>query len=147
LPAAAPPETGETKRQLTRFLVIGSASVAFDFVVYVLLTAGGLPRAAGKLLSYVAGMLVGFAGNKFWTFRSARRSLGEPLSYALLYALTLCVNVGVNALALAVLGAGHTLLAFLAAAGVTTVLNFLGMRCVTFRRGVRERLASVRRGR
>ncbi len=147
MPGGASPEAGETKRQVSRFLVIGSASVAVDFVVYTLLTAGGLAHAASKLLSYVAGMVAGFAGNKFWTFRSARRSVGEPLSYVLLYAVTLAVNVGVNSLALTVLGGEHALLAFLAATGVTTVLNFLGLHCLTFRRGVQERLASARSGR
>lgn len=131
----AEPARREIGRVL-RFVAIGGTSVLVDLLTYRTLD-GTLSPAAAKALSYVAGMLVGFVGNKFWTFESQRRSLSEPVLYVLLYAVTLGVNVGVNAAVLAVDPDG-LLSAFLAATGVTTVLNYLGMRLVTFRRGVRD---------
>jgi putative flippase GtrA len=127
--------------RVARFVVIGCASVAIDLAVYRLLAGATSPHAA-KAVSYVAGMAVGFVGNKFWTFGSRRRSAAEPATYLGLYAVTLGVNVAANAGVLAVLP-GETLFAFLAATGLTTVLNYLGLRLLTFRRGVAERDADV----
>jgi putative flippase GtrA len=110
-----------------------------DLGVYQGLTAAGLSPHAAKAASYVAGMLFGFVANKAWAFGSRRKSLAEPASYVLLYAATLVVNVGLNAAVLATLGRGATLFAFLAATGTTTILNFAGLRWVTFRKGMADR--------
>jgi len=95
-----------------------------------------------KAISYLAGVIIGFALNKWWTFESARRSWTEPASYLLLYLVTLVVNVACNRLALDMFGEDGRLIAYVFATGVTTVLNFVGMRLVTFRRGVSERRAT-----
>lgn len=138
--SAAWDERGETLKQVLRFLVVGSTSVAVDFAVYRLILSGGLlPRDIAKAASYLAGVVVGFFGNKWWTFESARRSAAEPVSYLALYAATLVVNVACNRAALALLGESGGTWAFLFATGVTTVLNFLGMKLVTFRRGIADR--------
>jgi putative flippase GtrA len=130
----------EWRRHVLRFAVIGTCSGAADLPVYYLLTAGlGLPVAVGKGVGYLAGTLVGFVGNKLWTFESPRRGPAEAASYLLLYAVSLLINVGVNAGVLAWLGAGWTLAAFVAAAGVTTVVNFLGSRLLVFRKGIQQR--------
>jgi putative flippase GtrA len=124
-----------------RFLVVGIASVATDWTVYRLLAnMAGLPLDVAKGLSYWAGVVVGFFGNKWWTFRSTRRSWVEPFSYAAIYAATMLVNIGCFRGLLALLGENSTAWAFLVATGATTVLNFLGMRLFTFRKGVADRL-------
>lgn len=149
-------ERRETITQLRRFLLIGLSSVAVDLSAYALFTHWlHLPTAPSKGVSYVLGMIVGFVGNKLWTFRSARRSAAEPITYVVLYAVTLAVNIGVNE---GILAAGRALLeapadrvqklvaafAALTATGITTILNFLGMRLVTFRAGIDERRSAAR---
>lgn len=146
----SPPETagwsevGETRKQLRRFLVVGSLSVLVDFGVYSALAEGAsLAISASKALSYLVGIVVGFVLNKRWTFESSRRTWQEATTYLALYAVTLGVNVGCNRLVLSVIGADHRTLAFLTATGLTTVLNFIGMRLVTFRQGIADRRAAV----
>lgn len=124
-----------------RFIVIGLGSVAVDLLVYNGLS-GSMPGFVAKGISFVAGMLPGFVGNKFWAFQSARKTVSEPLVYAGLYAVTLCVNVGVNAAVLAVLGEPARLFAWFVATGTTTVLNYLGLRLIAFRKGIEERVAA-----
>jgi putative flippase GtrA len=141
-------ERRETFKQIRRFLVIGVLSVLVDLAVYLILTRLGLSTHLSKGISYVSGMVLGFIGNKFWTFESARRSASEPTTYLLLYAATLLVNVAVNATVLAMFAdvlppRWNKAWAFLVATGVTTVLNFLGMRFVTFFRGVRQRREKI----
>jgi putative flippase GtrA len=131
-----------TRRQVSRFAVVGGASVAVDLAVYWLLSSAAiLPADAAKACSYAAGVVLGFCGNKWWTFGSRRRSASEPVVYIMLYAATLAVNVGCNRAVLALIGESGKLGAFLVATGLTTVLNFLGMKLVTFRRGAAERAA------
>jgi putative flippase GtrA len=138
-PAFRPPPDGENQRQVSRFLVIGFASVGVDFGCYQLLSWAGFPSPAAKGTSYLAGMLLGFLGNKFWTFRSARRSAAEPLSYILLYALTLLINVAAHTAVLRMTGPGGAATAFLFATSLTTVLNFAGMKWFAFRIGIQQR--------
>ena len=136
-------EAEETRRQLRRFLVVGLLSVATDLCVYAVLSATfELSVTWAKAISYLAGVVVGFALNKRWTFQSSRRTWTEPISYLLLYAVTLGVNVGCNGLVLSWL-IDQKLIAFLFATGVTTVINFVGMRLVTFRGGVNDRRQAV----
>ncbi|HEY2883240.1 MAG TPA: GtrA family protein [Pirellulales bacterium] len=135
-------ESGENRRQLQRFLVIGGASFLTDLLFYRLLgTKTTLPLDVAKGCSYLVGVVVGFVGNKWWTFRSARRSLAEPLSYLALYAVTMLVNIGCNRLALVYLGPTAVGPAFLFTTGVTTVLNFVGMRRFTFRQAIESHRA------
>lgn len=130
----------EIRRQMARFLFVGSASVAVDLAVYTLLTTMVSRNwALSKGLSYACGIMVGFFGNKFWTFRSRRRSVTEPARYLLLYALTLLLNIGCNHLALLAMGGEMKFIAFLLATGVTMVANFFGMQQFAFRRGIAER--------
>ncbi|VTS04951.1 GtrA family protein [Tuwongella immobilis] len=123
----------ETRKQLLRFVVIGCTAVLIDLGMYTLLTGAGLGTSLAKGLAYLTGMIFGFIGNKFWTFESSSRSMREPMLYLTLYTCSLGVNVAVNSLVLAFLGAEWKLFAFLTATGVSTVMNFVGLKWVTFR--------------
>jgi putative flippase GtrA len=126
---------------LRRFLVVGTLAVLVDGSVYYALAAGlNFGTSIAKAVSYLAGVAVGFLLNKRWTFASARPAPGEAATYLALYAVTLGVNVVCNRAMLALVGVEWSALAFLVATGVTTALNFLGMRLVTFRKGINERL-------
>jgi putative flippase GtrA len=134
---------GSPLQQVLRFLVVGATATAIDAVAYLLLVEAGTVPFAAKALSYAAGTLLGFLGNKFWAFGSARRSVGEPVTYGALYLATLAVNVGTNTLVLGCLSGMFSPewergIAFVVATGVTTTLNFLGLRFVTFRGGLRD---------
>jgi putative flippase GtrA len=122
-----------TRRAFLRFLVVGTTAVLIDFCVYRTLLSVDQSAAFAKGLSYLTGMAFGFVANKFWTFGSKRSSAAEPIGYLVLYTITLGVNVGLNAVALPVAG---RVFAFLVATGTTTLLNFAGLRWVTFRKGM-----------
>jgi putative flippase GtrA len=137
-------EAKETGKQIRRFLVVGSLCVLTDLAVYYAMLAGvTLSISSAKAISYLAGVAVGFVLNKLWTFESKRKTWSEPASYLSLYLATLAVNVFSNQLMLALVGSDHRLLSFFVATGVTTVLNFLGMRLLTFRHGIAERRSAA----
>jgi putative flippase GtrA len=141
-------ERRETAKQIRRFIVIGVLSVLIDLTVYTLLTRLGLMLDVSKGISYVSGMIFGFIFNKLWTFQSARRSPAEPIVYLVLYTSTLGVNVLVNRTVILVVSGwlpprAVKAFAFLVATAVCTVLNFVGMKWITFRVGVRQRRQRV----
>ncbi len=117
-----------------RFLAVGATTVAIDFVVYRLLHLSGLPLTPSKALSFVVATVCAYVLNRSYTFASAggRRAV---LLFTTLYAVTLVVNVGVNALVLHLLSAPEQLrvvVAFLCAQVVSSTINFFGMRHVVF---------------
>jgi putative flippase GtrA len=136
LPAEFRPDRSEIGRVL-RFVIIGCASTAIDYGTYQLFLLAVTPITA-KGVSYLAGTLFGFVGNKLWTFGSRRPSLAEPMIYLALYAVTMGANVAVNAAVLAAWADGSNF-AFLAATSVSMISNYLGLRFLAFRRAVSER--------
>jgi putative flippase GtrA len=149
-------EPGKTRAQrelghLLRFAVVGGLSVAVDLGVFWMLNRNlGWLYPLAKGCSYAAGMALGFGLNKWWAFGSRRSAAGEAPSYVILYAATLGLNMltaqGVRFQAMVWgLGEGAAwVAAFVAATGLSTVLNYLGLRFITFRRGIAEQEASIK---
>lgn len=117
--------------EVCKFGVGGGSAVLTDFAGYLVLrNVTGVSAAKG--ISFVMGSVVGFVINKLWTFGSRRFSWREILRYILLYAVSAAVNTAVNK---GVLAVSHSAgLGFLAATGVSTVMNFVGQKFFVFRK-------------
>lgn len=130
-------QRSELVKQVLRFGLIGGGSTTIDLLSYLCLSSS-MSSYAAKGISYLLGMAFGFVGNKFWTFESAKQGVNEPVLYCLVYAITLAVNIVTNGASYESclwMGMGTTaakLIAFLVATGLTTVLNFLGLKYITF---------------
>ncbi|MBX3073501.1 GtrA family protein [Candidatus Obscuribacterales bacterium] len=125
--------------EIKRFLVAGGSAVACDTAVYFLLLPF-LPPSISKAISFIAGTIVAFLLNKFWTFKKPKRSHVEIVKFICLYLSTLGANVAVNRVMLDVaptlipmLKPYEAQFAFLAATGTSTVLNFLGQKFWVFK--------------
>lgn len=121
--------------ELLRFLIVGVTAVCIDYASYRLGMTLGWPVGNAKAAGYVAGAVFGYFANRFFTFRVPHAwHWSEVARFAGVYLCSLLANVGVNALALAVLGRSEPAiaLAFLAATGTSTALNFLGMKFLVF---------------
>lgn len=123
------------RRQLSVFLVVGGLTVLVDFLVY----RGALalrPDSVSvcKVIGFLAGTLFAYVANRWWTFGHTRHGHSSAWRFALLYAVTLGFNTGVNAGVLHVLSdfPWRITAAFLCATGVSCVLNFLGMKFFVF---------------
>ncbi len=119
-----------TNQQLSRFLVAGLMAVGTDFVSYLILS-NFLPIAVAKGSSFILGSIVAFFVNKRWTFEDSSNTGIAMVQFGILYCCTFFANVGVNHITLMWLP-GMKLIAFLAATGTSTVLNFLGMKFLVF---------------
>ncbi len=121
--------------QLGRFVVVGALSALVDFGVYHGLLAVGLFPSAAKAVSFICGTTTAYLLNRRFTFASAQGGRSRVAGFVALYATTFALNVGTNALMLAVLPAMpfRTSLAWVIAQAVATVINFVMLRTVVFR--------------
>lgn len=122
------------RTQVVRFVLTGGLAAVVDFGLYQLLLHLGLQLSVAKALSFVAGTTTAYLINRRWTFQ-AEGSRGTFLKVVALYALTFAVQVGLNALLVAVLPAAwwRITLAFVLAQGTATVVNFVVQRTLIFR--------------
>ena len=119
-------------KEILRFLVGGGSAVLTDFITYHLLMRIGVSVDISKAVSYVLGAAVGFVINKLWTFESKEFKISEIIKYIILYACSAAINTFVNSL---VLGWFNIyILAFLAATGTSTVINYIGQKFFVFRK-------------
>ena len=117
-------------REILKFLVGGGSAVLVDFITYRLLVFWGMDVDISKLISYILGAAVGFVINKLWTFESRKFRVSEIVKYIILYACSALANNLVNTLTLKLFNI--VLLAFLAATGTSTIINFLGQKFFVF---------------
>lgn len=129
-----------TLRELMIFLVVGVSAVAIDFACYKLLLWAGNSVNNAKACSFLTGTIFAYFANRLWTFGHRQHSTWHSLwRFGALYASTLTVNVGVNAVALGVcktLGAAlpaALLVAYLTATGTSATMNFVGMKWFVFK--------------
>ena len=123
-------------RELGVFLVVGSLSVLTDYLIYhSLLWQNLLTIEEAKGLGFIAGTIFAYFANRFWTFGGRLFQKGSAWRFALLYAITLSVNIGLNALALKTFIdlTGAVQLAFLIATAVSATMNFIGMKKFVFK--------------
>ncbi len=117
-------------KEILKFCVGGGTAVLTDLALYYLLTGLGADVKLSKAVSYVAGAAAGFVINKLWTFSSKKFSAAEIMKYIALYAVSAAANAFVNSAALRFIGI--KIVAFLAATGTSTVINFLGQKFFVF---------------
>jgi len=124
------------KTQLVRFVATGALSAVVDFGLYwLLLEVAGLPVNIAKAIGFVAGTTTAYLINRRWTF-NAPPSRARFIAVVVLYALTFCVQVGINWVFYQAFDEGlwwRVPLAFVIAQGTATVINFVVQRLVIFR--------------
>jgi putative flippase GtrA len=124
------------KREISRFLVVGSMTVMTDYLIYRALQWADLTTIdLSKAIGFTAGTLFAYFANRFWTFNQVQSVLSSPLRFAQLYGLTLVVNVAANSAFLIILaGFLQTIeIAFVLSTGISAILNFLGMKYYVFK--------------
>jgi putative flippase GtrA len=122
--------------QLARFIAIGGFCALVDSGLYWLLLHAGLWVHLAKAISFIAGTTTAYLLNKRFTFSGGVKGGAAQIGgFVLLYTVTFFVNVGMNALMLAVLPEFRWQYAFawIIAQGTSTVINFVMLRWVIFR--------------
>jgi polyisoprenyl-phosphate glycosyltransferase len=131
---------GNVRGSLLRFLLVGGTTVVIDAIVYQLLLLGDVPHGWAKALGFIAGALFAYVANWRFTFQGQHHRW-SVVAFVVVYLCALGLNVGANALVLAVVGDERTWqvgLAFLVATGLSAAWNFIGMARFVFRSSARD---------
>lgn len=131
------------KKELPVFLVVGSLTVAIDFIVYrTLLVWNPFSVSVAKCMGFIAGTIFAYVVNQLWTFSHTAHPRNSFWRFVLLYSVALVANVLVNDLAIVQLvpSSYAVQVAFVIATGFSAALNFIGMKYFVFRhRGGRSK--------
>jgi putative flippase GtrA len=125
------------RREVFRFLIVGTTTVLIDLAVYRLTMLAGLAVSLAKAFGFLTGTVFAYIANRTWTFSAAGGGPigGELLRFAGVYGGSLVANVVVNSALLMLFGRSELALAvaFVVATGASAMLNFLGMKFLVFR--------------
>ncbi|MDX8386202.1 MAG: GtrA family protein [Gallionella sp.] len=80
-------------KQLIRYGLVGIASNVFIYLGYLLITYLGVEAKLAMTLLYLIGVLIGFIGNRKWTFSYSGNSFSAAKRYALAHLLGYTVNL------------------------------------------------------
>lgn len=78
--------------QMIRFAIIGIASNLVGYVAYLLLTFFLVGPKIAMTLVYLTGALVGYFGNRQWTFKHKGKVLPALMKYSLAHAFGYTTN-------------------------------------------------------
>lgn len=124
------------KRELVIFLIVGLATVLIDFLTYSsLVWINLLSVDLSKGIGFLMGTCFAYFANRMFTFGHKNPATGSAWRFTSLYAITLGINVWVNAFVLHLFDTTTQViqLAFLMATGISAILNFIGMKWLVFK--------------
>ena len=129
------------KKRFLRFLVVGAVGTGLDLGVLTLLKIAGMSTLLANSLSFCAGVISNFTGNRTWTFADRRTSSWpkQLAQFVVVSVIGLTLN---NLLVITLEGYFHTGFglgdwSYLPAKGIATSLvvfwNYFANRAWTFR--------------
>jgi len=116
-----------------RFLVVGGISTLFNYAVFFFLTKVLLVNYLwASVAGYISGLILGFFLNHFWTFESRGYNPKTIVGYCMVYLLSLGLSTFFLWVAV---GKFHLNKYFMniIAIGITTVLNFIGLKTIIYK--------------
>lgn len=111
-----------TLGQLIRYGIVGVASNAVGYLLYLAITAAGMDHKLAMTLLYAVGVAQTFIFNKRWAFRSDDSTGSALVRYIVVYALGYLINYSVLFLLVDRAGMPHQLI--MAALIVLMVMYF-----------------------
>ena len=120
--------------EVTRFLIVGRATVSIDLICYFILINIGFDTPLSKGMSFSVGTVFAYFANRNYTFQSSIGGFIRFALFTLLYLSTLVVNVVSNEIVLKLTSQinGSLMIAFLIATSLSATLNFIGMKYIVF---------------
>lgn len=79
-------------RQLVRYGLVGAASNAILYGIYLLITYFGVEPKRAMTILYIVGALMGFFGHRKWTFTHQGAMLGSGARYFIAHCLGYLLN-------------------------------------------------------
>jgi putative flippase GtrA len=112
----------ESMRQLIRYGLVGAASNAAIYSLYLLLTGLGAEPKTAMTMVYITGGCIGFIGNRKWTFTHRGGAFVAAFRYVLAHVFGYLLNFLILLIFVDRLGYAHQ---WVQAAAILIVAGFL----------------------
>jgi putative flippase GtrA len=119
-------------RQFAKYVIVGLATTALNFAVYVVLLYLGVHYLPAAVVAFVTATLNSYTFNRIWTYRAGAHTHIRLAKFATIQIIGLSVNLAVLATLVEQFDV-HKLLAQLVANGCVVMVTFLGNKLWTFR--------------
>ena len=96
--------------QLSRYAVVGLASNAFCYLLYLTFTYVGMGHKTAMTLFYSIGVIQSFYFNRGWSFSHTGNTSSSFVRYVAAYVLGYLLNLGILALGVDLLNYPHQLI-------------------------------------
>lgn len=93
--------------QLLRYGLVGLASNLTGYLLFLLITTLGIGPKTAMTMLYVVGAIIGFIGNRKWTFAHHGTFLGSGVRYVISHCCGYLINLAVLLTFVDVLGYSH----------------------------------------
>jgi len=118
-------------KQFSRFIVVGVASNAIGYMLYISLTFSGIPPKVTMTVLYIIGAVMAFWGNRQFTFGSNARLTTTGMRYALVHLVGYSILYVMQTVFYEHYGFAHQIVQ-LAAIAVVAVYLFVAMKLFVF---------------
>lgn len=115
-----------------RFLFVGGLNTVVGYALYALFIYLKMHYFLAQLFSNILAIANSYLWNKYFTFRSATKSISEILRFVSVYAASYLLNMGILYLSISVLK-WNAYLSGIICLSVTTVLSYFGHNKISFR--------------
>ena len=130
--------------QLLRYCTIGGLVFLVDIGLYAALLRTALPLWAAVTIAYCVAVCIHFALNKYWNFRKHDRPIQDQAStHVFVVGFCLLTTIAVVGTLVTYLGV-NPLVAKVVAVAVNVPIGFLGVRYLTFGRGIVGTVREIR---
>lgn len=117
-----------------RYAAMGIATNGVCYLLFILLIGVGVAAVPANGLCYVAGVGLGYVGNRRWTFRSRNSHGRDMVRFACAHALGFASSIATIAVLVRIM---PPLLAQIGAIGVAAVVIFVALEALGFARSSR----------
>ena len=124
-------------KQGFRFLMVGGINTAVGYGAYALLIFFGLQYLIANTISTIIGVINSYLWNRFFTFKSKDKALGEMARFVLVYLVSYCASMLFLYLIVGKLGL-NTYLAGILNIVLTTTVSWFGHKNFSFKKGVKN---------
>lgn len=113
-------------------MLVGILNTIVGYGSYVLLIYFGVYYLLANVLSTIIGTAHSYVWNKFFTFKSKKKSFSELIRFLIVYAVQFFINIGLLKVLVDFVGM-NKMLAGIPTLFVTTLISFLGHKYFSFR--------------
>ncbi len=117
-------------KQFISYSTVGFFSIAIDAALYIIISDLFIvSKSLSKIISFIAGSVNSFIGNKIFTFRIKSFNFNEPVKFFIVYSISLIFNSLTHDFFLEIYDG---VLPFLISTIVSIIINFFGQKLWVF---------------